>query len=84
MSPYTMQYETIIDVNIISSIERVVNVDYLKKLRYGSKWFTQTDGTDFVIPLHIIFHTRLKVFVPDCVDDFQVNKLAQSQHSPFL
>ena len=44
-SPYTMQVETIIDWYIISSGERVVNLNYLTKLRLGSKCYTQTDGT---------------------------------------
>ena len=54
-----MQVETIIYGQIISHGERVVNVTYLTKLRHGSKWYTQTDGTEVVILLHIIVHPKL-------------------------
>ena len=60
-SPYTMQVETIIYGKIISHGERVINVTYLKKLRHGSKWYTQTDVTEVVILLQINFHPKLEV-----------------------
>ena len=53
-----MQVETIIDGQIISHVERVLNVTYLKKLRHGSKWYTQTDGTEVVILLQIIVNPK--------------------------
>ena len=54
-----MKVETIIVGQIISHGERVVNVTYLTKLRHGSKWYTQTYGTEVVILLHIIVHPKL-------------------------
>ena len=38
--PYTMQYETLFDWNIISSGEKYVNGTHLGKLRHGTKWCT--------------------------------------------
>ena len=61
LSPYTMQVDTIIYGQIISHGERVINVTYLKKLRNGSTWCTQTDVTEVVIILHIIVHPKLEV-----------------------
>ena len=54
-----MQVETIIYGQLISHGERVINVTYLTKLRHGSKWYTQTYGTEVVILLHIIVHPKL-------------------------
>ena len=56
-----MQVENIIDGYIISSGEIFVTVTYQKKLINGSKWYTQTDGTEVVILLHIIVHPELEV-----------------------
>ena len=58
---YKMQVETIIYGQIISHGERVINLTYLTKLRHGSKWYTQIDGTEVVIILHIIVHPKLQV-----------------------
>ena len=58
-SPHKMQVETIIDGQIISHGERVVNVTCLTKPRHGSKCYTQTYGTEVVILLHIIVHPKL-------------------------
>ena len=54
-----MQVENIIDGYIISSGEIFVTVTYQKKLIHGSKWYTQTHGTEVVILLHIIVHSKL-------------------------
>ena len=56
-----MQVENIIEGHIIIHGERFVNVTYLTKLRHGSKWYTQTYGTEVVILLHIIVHPKLEV-----------------------
>ena len=60
--PYTIQYVTIIDENIISSSERVLNVTYLAQLRLGSNWYTQTGINEVIITLPIIVHSKLNVF----------------------
>ena len=56
-----MQVETIIYGQITSHGESVINVTYLTKLRHVSKLYTQTDGTEVVILLHIIVHPKLEV-----------------------
>ena len=58
---YTMQVLTIIYGQIMSNGERVINVTYLTKLRHGSTWYTQTDGTEVFILLYIIVHPKLEV-----------------------
>ena len=69
-STYTIQVETNIIGNIISSGERVMNSTYLTKLIHGSKRYAQTYRTEVDIQLRTIFHQKLKVFLPDCVDNF--------------
>ena len=55
---------------MISYVVIVVNVTYLTKVRHGTKWPTQADGGEIIVPLCIIVHPKLNVFVPTCVDDF--------------
>ena len=55
-----MQVKTIIDGQITSSGESVVNVTKLTKFRPVSKWYTQTDGNEVFILLHIIVHPKLE------------------------
>ena len=63
-----MQYETIIYGKVILPGERVVDLTYLTKLRHGSNWYAETDITNVFIPLSIIIHQKLKLFVTSCVD----------------
>ena len=76
-------YIYIIDGHIISSLDRVLNVTYLTILIHGSKWYTQTYGTEVAISLCIIVHPKLKYFVPDCVDDFPGLFCAKYHHNYF-
>ena len=48
------------------------------------KNYTQTDGTEVIITVHIINHQKLKVFVPDCVDNFQGNLCVKSKCGSFF
>ena len=50
--------------------ERVVNKNNLTKLRLGSNWYAQTDITEVIITLVIIFHINLKFFISNYVNDF--------------
>ena len=56
----------------------------LKKLRYGKKWYTQTDGNKVIIPLLNIFHQKLKTFVPYCINNFPGNLYPKYQSSSLV
>ena len=66
---YKMQYETIINLKKLFS-EIVVNKVYLTKLRLESNNYTKTDSTEVVIPLRIIAHAKINVFLPKVTRDF--------------
>ena len=62
------QYKNINSVKIIASTERFVNETELTNLIHESKCYTKIDGTEVVVPFHIIVHWKIKVFSPNCVD----------------